>query len=211
MKTPELLQWCAQDRLYWDDMMGNWCCFSAATEESTACTNSHAIKEPTNTQMYKHRHFATVFFFSHLIILALFIIVSLFRHNVVFFWLVTIIWRQIKQCEINPSSAKQLQLSKHSARHSVVHRLKMASRIQLTLSVSYVNTLDVSDNVKFTDSFLPLVLLSSRTTARIERWNNDEQQTGSDLIKTFVFLWIWNKIRGEGLPARLDITASITT
>lgn len=87
----------------------------------------------------------------------------------------------------------------------------MASRIQLKLSVGYVNTLDVSDKVKFTDSFLPLVLLSSRTTARIERWNNDEQQTGSDLIKTFVFLRIWNKIRGEGLPARLEITASITT
>lgn len=28
-------------------------CFSAATEESTACTKSHAINKPTNAHMYK--------------------------------------------------------------------------------------------------------------------------------------------------------------
>lgn len=50
-------------------------------------------------------------------------------------------------------SAKQLQLSKHSAHHLVVHWSKMASHIQLMLSVGYVNTLDVSENVKFADSF----------------------------------------------------------
>lgn len=52
--------------IIWDDIMGDRCRLSAATEESTACTNSHAIKEPTYTQMYKHRHIANVFwvFFS---------------------------------------------------------------------------------------------------------------------------------------------------
>lgn len=100
MKTPELPQWCAQDRLYWDDMTGNWCCFSAATEESTACTTSHVIKEPTNTQMYKHRRFVTVFLatwsFLHYLLFFLYFATTCFFSD----WLQ--LFEQFKQCEINP-------------------------------------------------------------------------------------------------------------
>lgn len=97
--------------IIWDDIMGDRCRLSAATEESPACTNSHAIKEPTYTQMYKHRHIANVFFsffFIHLI--------SVLHHLILYsgasFFssgLVTILFKGIKalRLEINlmfPSS-----------------------------------------------------------------------------------------------------------
>lgn len=37
-------------------------CFSAATEQSTACTKPHTINTPTNTQLYKQTDFSLPFF-----------------------------------------------------------------------------------------------------------------------------------------------------
>lgn len=63
------------------DIMGSRCRLTAATEESTACTNSHIRKEPTNTQMHKHRQITTGlcgFFFCHSNSLASFVFLVFF-------------------------------------------------------------------------------------------------------------------------------------
>lgn len=129
-----------------DDIMGVRCRLSAATEESTACTNSHAIKEPTHTHKCtntdKSPMFCFVFLFQPLVTPASFD--SLFWRNVFFFFLSD--WLQLFskglsietgnkpdvptiRTQIRPVSAARVTRTEHV--FYAVHRLKMTSYVDL--------------------------------------------------------------------------------
>lgn len=128
--------------IIWDDIMGDRCRLSAATEESTACTNSHAIKEPTYTQMYKHRHIANVLFFSfsstwsQSCIIWFFILAQQFCF---FFGLVTILFKGIKRWDWKYTWCSRHRVTDQIGQHwrtehvfYAAHRLKMVSYVDLT-------------------------------------------------------------------------------
>lgn len=127
--------------------MRKQCCFSAATEQSTACTKPHTINTPTNTQLYKQTVFSlpvlnqsAILAISSCIFWLLFHILVIFQS---FFHLQSLWDTQSNRTEnkFYAQSFKQLQYTTtvHIQRISI-SMTKEVIHIQRMVSIGYLNT-----------------------------------------------------------------------